>query len=97
MGEWPSGLRRYIQNRKIVRPNPIRCSAGSWNEAPGYLRVESTIKKVAINIGLVRLSLRQWPKIDQVADKKSKMEPFPKIVNDFEPLTVFVKSSIFDV
>ena len=41
--EWPSGLRRYIQNRKVPSSNPTSCSAGLWDqpryEAPGELQV----------------------------------------------------------
>ena len=27
-GEWPSGLRRCYQDRKVPGSNPVRCSAG---------------------------------------------------------------------
>ena len=58
-GEWPSGLRRYPENRKDPGSNPARRSAGLWD--PTSLRdsrwPSGRIKnqKAVINIGLVRL------------------------------------------
>ena len=42
-------------------------------------------------------SVKQLPEVYLQLCQTSMIEPFAKIVHGFQPLTVFVKSSIFDV
>lgn len=53
VGEWPSGLRRYNQNRQIPGSYPTRHSAGH-GDLVTRLTVTFVLNAV-INIGLVRL------------------------------------------
>ena len=71
-GEWPSGLRLCNKNRKVPGSKLARCLAG--------LRDPTSLQgsrwpsgrmwtKAVINIGLVRLSPWEWPKVDPRAAK----------------------------
>ena len=65
-GEWPSGLRRCNKNRKVPGSKPARRSAGLRD--PTSLRGPRwpsgrLCTNAVINIGLVRLSLENCPKL----------------------------------
>ena len=71
-GEWPSGLRLCNKNRKVPGSKLARCLAG--------LRDPTSLQgsrwpsgrmwtKAVINIGLVRLSPWEWPKVGPGAAK----------------------------
>ena len=66
-GEWPSGLKQWGGNLKVPGSNHTRCLAKRRGTLPGYklarnLQVKIVVKKV-INIGLVRLSPKEWSKV----------------------------------
>ena len=65
-GEWPSGLRHWNQNWKVPGSTPLDAWPGLGTQphykAPGDLWVE-LVENAVINIGLVRLSTQEWPKI----------------------------------
>ena len=88
-GEWPNGLKHYIQNREDPGSNPTRCSASfrtqrCYKAPPGDPRVQITIHpNTVINIGLVRLLPQQWPKVYHGAAKQ-------KLKNTFSLGTVIV-------
>ena len=46
---------------------------------------------------LKSIHFRNYYSDDSEPSQTSKMELFPKIVNGFQPFTIFVKSSIIDV
>ena len=76
-GEWPSGLRRCNQNRKVTSSNPVRLRQFKPRklglgtqlryEAPGRLRESQICKSTVINIRWVRLLPWLWPKVGRGA------------------------------
>ena len=72
ISEWPSGLRRCNQNRKVPGSNPTRCSAGlrDLTSLQGSQWPSGrTCTNAVINIELVRLSPWEWPKVGHGAAK----------------------------
>ena len=61
---WPSGLRHYIHNQKVPGSNPLGTCLGigiqPHYEDPSDLGVKIG-KTLWLNIGLMRLSPREWP------------------------------------
>ena len=67
-GEWPSGLRRCDKNWKAPGSNSTRRSAGLKDPTSlqgSRLPLCRNCTNAIINMGLVRLSLREWPKVDR--------------------------------
>ena len=67
-GEWPSALRRCNQNWKVSGLKPFMCSTGLRH--PTFLRGSRlpsgrNRQNAVIDIGLLRLFPREWPKIDR--------------------------------
>ena len=72
-GEWPSGLRRFNKNQKVLGSKPARRSAGLRD--PTSLRDSQWPSgrmwtNAVINIRLVRLSPWEWPKVGRGAAKE---------------------------
>ena len=82
-GEWPSGLRRYTVNQMDAGSNPTRHLAGALG--PNLVKMlpvtleSNQESNVVINISLVRLPPRQWPKVGFGAAKKQLKKNSNKI------------------
>ena len=72
-----------------------RAAIANWGKMYYKLGQVLQIREIITNWGITPISQR-ITEANPEPSQSSKMQHFPKIVNDLKPLTIFVKSSILD-